>query len=198
MRTRLFLLSVVLTVSACDTVEKLYSAGADKQPATPIHEAAPVPKDDWMEFSSETAGFKTRFPAAPEHKKLSAPTALGDVATEMFSCEIEGGAFLAVSVSTMPAALKESEFDMEAGLDGARNGAINNVQGTLLKEKSIKWLGFDAREFEAKTTRDGGEMRLVARIVLKWPKLYQLMIVYPTAAPVPPIQRFFAEFELTP
>ncbi len=192
----LVFLSLVLL--GCDSGKpKLEPAASAKLTPAELVEPAQVPKDTWMEFSSESSAFKARFPAAPKLEKFSMPSAVGDVASEMFASQL-GDAFLAVNVSTMPAALEESDFDMNASLDGARNGAVNNVQGTLLSEKSIKWLGFDAREFEAKATQEGIEMRLVARIFIKWPHLYQTVVVYPTSAAAPPAQRFFEGFALLP
>lgn len=193
------LLPVLLTFAACDPVEKLIGSDPPPPSAPPVTEAKltdppNVPEDTWLEFTSEEGRFEARLPGAPEKQLQQTPTAAGPMDMVMQSVQA-GSAFFAIAYSDMSAEAIPG-FNLDAGLDGARNGAINNVGGTLVSEQQIQFAGHPARAFTAKASVEGHELTVEARIFFVLPRFYQLMVVYPASETTVPVQRFFDGFSL--
>lgn len=155
---------------------------------------APAPKDSWIEVANAEGRLKVKFPVAPQKSVDKAPTPLGDIAYTTLGAE-KSDAYFAVSYSDYPEAAMEG-FDVNGGLDGARDGAINGMGGVLIKEEQITYQGFPAREFEAKATAEGMEIHVKARIVLGLPRLWQQLVVYPAAKPPQDMDKFFDSLEV--
>jgi len=83
--------------------------------------------------------------------------------------------FFAVAVAAIPNRLEE--VGQEGVLDGARDGAVANTQGTLLSELIIEVEGNPGRE--VKISVDGGKATSIAKIFLVGDHLYQAIVVTP-------------------
>lgn len=153
-----------------------------------------VPADTWMEFASEEGKFRVRFPAAPSKDTAEIPTLVGSVKQTTHSAG-EGDVHFGVAYGEYPPeAMKD--FDLDKGLDGARNGAINNVGGTLLAEQQITFAGQPARAFQGKATVQGIELLLDARVFMLDNRLYQLIVVHPSTSQNLASGKFFDSFSL--
>jgi len=207
------LVAACLTLVACDKEEP--SADAATTAATtaaagggsatagsgeagaeiPIPPPAQPPENAWIEFKTEEGGYTAQFPSAPKKEVATAPTPLGPVQYVTHGAEL-GDAFFGISYSDYPEAAMEG-FDVDAGLDGARDGAINGVGGNLVREEQITMFGQPAREFEAKASLEGIEVHIKARMFLKLPRLYQIMVAYPSTMTGLEVDRFLDGFQLT-
>ncbi|MEZ4451880.1 MAG: hypothetical protein R3B09_20620 [Nannocystaceae bacterium] len=173
-------------------------AAATPSAADPSKDAVDVrpakAPESWMEFSSDEGRCKLRFPAAPRSESMDAPSPAGPIPTTTIAAE-QRGAYYALAYSDYPVELV-AESKLDNILDGARNGAVNNIGGTLLKEEQITFAGQKARAFEASASAEGMEVRLSARIFFVAPRLYVLLVVYPAGQVDAEAQRFFDSFEL--
>ena len=199
------LFAACLALPACDKEEPAAPAAATGAPAataatgadTPEGAApppAPAPTNDWIEFKTVEGGYTAVFPSAPSKEVATAPTELGPVQYVTHGAEL-GEAFFGISYSDYPEAAMV-DFNIDKGLDGARDGAINGVGGSLVREEQITMFGEPAREFEAKAALEGIEVRIKARMFLKLPRLYQIMVAYPSTMTDLEIDRFLDGFQL--
>jgi hypothetical protein len=88
----------------------------------------------------------------------------------------QGNDGYAVGYADVPGVAAEQGFQLEARLDGARDGAIRNVNGKLREEKKLTLEGkYPGREFIA----DVPEKKLVlrARLYIVNGRLYQTLVV---------------------
>lgn len=167
-------------------------SGAAPAPAKP----AAIPAG-WTQLTSEKGGFRAAFPSKPEEEASTQDTEAGQARTLTYSVSGDDG-FLAVSV-TQFAAGTMSQTPADKVLEGARDGAIANVGGTLLSWKPATLSpaprqAATARDYEAKT-KDG--LRVSARLVLAGDRLYQIIHVRPAEAN-DAFQKLAASFTLLP
>ncbi|MFO7563988.1 MAG: hypothetical protein R6X02_15185 [Enhygromyxa sp.] len=174
----------------------------DKAPASATHEDKPIDissakaaPDTWMEFGVDEHGFKTRFPVAPKKEDMPVPTPAGTMPGAMWLAE-HGKEAVGVTVLTVPESML-ADFNVEAALDGGRDGMINNVGGTIVSEKQADFAGQKARAIVAKVPIPEGDFDLEARLLWKSPRLYQLIALVPSGSNSPSVQKFFDSFELT-
>jgi hypothetical protein len=113
-----------------------------------------------------------KFPAKP---KQTDKMELG-IKVKMFLVEERDSAYMVV-VADMPIPVRESERQLQNRLDGARDGAINNVNGKLKSSSPITLNGkYPGREFTASITKPiQGQIR--ARVYLVNKRLYQVMLL---------------------
>jgi hypothetical protein len=124
------------------------------------------------EFTSTEYKFKATFPGSP---KVDEQTALG-VKFKMFSTDSRNGG-VAVGVADMPIPPNEAEAEIQKRLDGARDGAIQNVGGKQRSSDRITLDGkYPGREFSADLTKPANA-QLRARIYLVGTRLYQVLVV---------------------
>lgn len=156
--------------------------------------SAKADPDTWMSFSAVEHGFETRFPVAPKKHDLSASTPAGAIPAVMYLAE-QGNDAVGVTVLTVPESML-GQFNVDGGLDGARDGMINNVGGTIVSEKHMQFLGHDARAIVAKTTAENVTLRLEARLFWVSPRAFQLIAVSVEGSASNPADKFFDSFRL--
>ncbi len=125
-----------------------------------------------QDFTSTQWKFKARFPGKPEEK--SQPGPFGTTMT-MFAVESRNG-MMGVAAVDMPIPENESPAQIQARLDGARDGAIRNLGGTQKSSSEItlngKWPG---REYSASITKPTpGQVR--SKIFLVGKRMYMVMV----------------------
>ncbi len=148
----------------------------------------------WMAFSSKDDRFEARFPVAPKKDTFQAPNPLGGTIPNVMYMAEQGKQALGVNVMTLPEPTL-SQFDVDGGLDGGRDGMINNIGGTIVSEQHIDFAGHPARAIEAKANNAGVAMRIEARLFFVSPRMYQLIAVSEASAPSP-AKQFFESFSL--
>src|SRR3989344_7369334 len=112
------------------------------------------------EFKSEDGGFSVLMPGTPKLETQTANTAAGPLDIKMYGLEKNGIGYSVGYIVYPEEAVAEQT--PEQTLDGARDGAVANVFGTLTLEKIISVGGYPAREITI-AVEDGG---VRARIIL--------------------------------
>ncbi|MDO8646811.1 MAG: hypothetical protein Q7R70_00140 [Candidatus Diapherotrites archaeon] len=122
------------------------------------------------EFKPAGAGFSVLMPGTPQLQTQTMNTAIGPVDIKMYVLEKDNLGYTVGYTSYPEAAVSEKTPDQM--LDGARDGAVANVFGTLTSEEILSINGNPAREFTI--TVKGGGIR--ARIILVKNKLYMVLV----------------------
>jgi hypothetical protein len=147
---------------------------------------------DWKTYTYASDGFSITTPSAPQMTSTSVPTAAGSFDVHSYSIDLDGGSgALVVAVCNYGAVAKDK--DPDTLLQGAKNGSITNLHGTLTSEKQIVLGDSKGLQFEA----DSPDAHLSARIYMVGTILYQLIAVMPLNHPYPNAARFFDSFTLT-
>jgi len=104
--------------------------------------AALPPHSEWTKVTSEDGRISALFPRPPESQNKSLDSEIGKLDFEMTVYESGTSVFITTQL-TYP--IDPSQYDVEAGLDGAAQGAAQNVNGTLLENDDIEAFGFPGK-----------------------------------------------------
>ena len=144
---------------------------------------------EWTPFSSQRAGFRASFPTAPQESVQSIETTLGPIPYTTYMAEIENGSVaFGVAYNDYPEEVLSA--DPEKILDGGRDGARDNLGGTIVSEISLTYRGHPGREFTILSEVQGQQLMYHTR-------LFQMQIVRVGETPVDVAEaiRFFSSFE---
>jgi hypothetical protein len=156
--------------------------------------SAKADPDTWMSFSADEHRFEARFPLAPKKQDMSVPTPLGTIPAMVYMAEQDDDA-VAVTVLTVPESML-SQFNVDGGLDGARDGMINNVGGTIVSETLLPFRGHAAGARGATAAAGNKTMRVEARLFWVSPRMYQLLAVSVEGSATNQADKFFDNFRL--
>jgi hypothetical protein len=145
----------------------------------------------WKSYSYPADGFRAAFPAEPQMSKRDVPTDKGSFELRAYLVE-DGQAALYVGVCDYGSAVSDRTPDQV--LQGAKQGAIDNVKAHLLTEKAITLGAYPGVEFEA----ENDTMHFYARIYLVGSTLYQTLIAAPLGGPYVSATTFLDSFQLIP
>ena len=148
-------------------------------------------------FTSEEGNFSISFPGEPTESSQEVSTALGPIAIIFYTYETRSCAYI-VSYSDYPAEIIE-QTDPDALLSGAQSGAVNNVNGQLIRSKDIYIESYQGKEIVFKIPKSermppGGISK--ARFYLVDNRLYQIMRIQGGSKLSEATDQFFESFEL--
>ena len=149
--------------------------------------AAPAP--NWKTYSYTADGLSASFPFEPQFSKRDVPTDKGSFELRAYLVE-DGEAAIFVGVCDYGSAISDRSPDQV--LDGAQQGAIDNVKAHLVSGKKIIFGVYPGREFEA----ESDAIHFTARIFLVGTTLYQTLTAAPLGKPYAGTQRFLDSFQL--
>ena len=129
---------------------------------------------EWKEFKSPEGGFFITMPGEPERSKQTVKTAAGDMDMYIYMLESRSGAY-GVIYSEFPSLYLQQPNAAERLLDGGHDGAVAQMKGKLLDEKSITIGRHPGRELHIECAQG----TIVMRIFLINTRLYQVMAVLP-------------------
>lgn len=132
-------------------------------------------RSTWEEFSSSEGAFSILMPGTPTEQTKTVNTAVGPIDAYFFLLERKDIAYM-VGYSDYPDTVVQ-KTNPDAILEGARNGAVANVQGKLLNELIISLNGYPGRELKIEPA--GGKGTIKAKIFIVGNRLYQVMVVTP-------------------
>lgn len=134
--------------------------------------AAPADNDKGVEYAPEGAGFKVVFKAKPKEQEQ---THLG-ITIKMATLTEKDGAYI-IGYSDVPLiGANETAEQTQTRLDGARDGALGNVNAKLSKEdKIILAKKHPGREIWADLPDKKGMLKM--RMFIVKDRLYQIMAV---------------------
>ncbi len=128
----------------------------------------------FQEFRSDAGNFSVLMPGKPKTEKQNIETAVGSVTMIMYTAG-SSRAGCAVAFADYPQQLVDSS-DAQKLLEGAKNGAIKNVKGTLVSETRVSFNGLPARDLVIEVP---GKAIINARLIIASPRFYQLMLITP-------------------
>jgi len=150
---------------------------------------------EWLNFESESGRFSVLFPDEPDEQVESVQTAIGVIESQFFMVTQKDMAY-SVNLADYPPEMIAAG-DTQQMLDGARDGAVSNVNGELLEEKELTLSGHPGREFKVKVEDEGIIVR--ARIYLVNERLYVIQALSKERlASSEDIDKFLNSFELKP
>jgi hypothetical protein len=124
-----------------------------------------------QEFASAEGRFKVLMPRTPKQQNQGA----AGMVLKAFLVEDRDGAYMAAFMD-MPIPANEPEAQIEVRLNGGRDGAIQNLNGRLVREGRVKLDGkYLGRDFEADVPNK--KMVLRARFYIVGSRMYQVMVM---------------------
>jgi hypothetical protein len=165
------------------------TSGAEPQSAQSPEQAQPTPSQEWKAYSYPADGFSASFPSEPQMSKRDVPTDKGSFELRAYMGQ-DGQAAIYVGVCDYGSAIADRTPDTV--LDGAQEGAIDNVKGHLTRGKRITFGIYPGRELEA----ENDTMHFYARIYLVGTTLYQTLAAAPLGQPYANATRFLDSFQL--
>ena len=145
------------------TSTSLVSARPTEPPAEPV----------WQQLGTQQGGFFIMMPGTPESDVQDVITPVGSL--ELHTHALDTGEFsYMVAYNDYPQYLVRNA-NVDEMLDGARDGAVDNVNGTLVGERRIRLQGHPGRELWIEATMKGQRGLAQARIYLVDARLYQVI-----------------------
>ena len=144
----------------------LFLTGCDAEKVPPV--------EDWTGYTSQDGTMSVKFPEKPTTQDLSGNTAIGRLNFRMIVYE-NAKKDVAFMISKVNYPVDPSEYDVKGGLNGAMQGAVTQVKGTLVSQKDIKMFGLPGKEMVIKTGK-GPTIRARVFIDGKVPALYQIQV----------------------
>ena len=135
------------------------------------------PGDHWYAYTAADNAYSVNFPGKPDEKSQSSSTKAGQIKYVLVSYSTNAGKRAYLSSSTMYA-VSPRNFNVQKGLDGARDGAAKSTNATVTSETKIDYKGAPGREFYM-TMPNGTKAKERIFIVNKGkgPVLYQVLVV---------------------
>lgn len=165
------------------------SVAPTASPTTAASPSASAAAGEWVVITPDGGGFQVEMPGAAVEQTQTANTAVGAIELHIATFSTATGAYFA-SWSDYPAG---SITDPAASLLGARDGAVKNINGTLVEDAPIQREGLQGRSLTA--TVAGGTYQ--AEIFLQGDRMFQLGIASADGSTDFDADRFFSSFKLT-
>lgn len=129
-------------------------------------------------FSSEEGRFTIAEPAPFQEMQQSVETPVGPVEIYTFTAETDQSAYVVAFSDYPPQMVAQSEPEML--LDSSRDGAVNNLGGTLVSEEKIELAGNPGRSLTISADTGTNESAIInSHIYLVDNRLYQILVVSP-------------------
>lgn len=193
---------VQLFVVACGGGEQTATT-TDAEPAAAETEVTSTSTaaltEDWVDFTTENGAMSIKFPQQPTTEEQVAPSDIGDVefSMTMYADESEKQLFM---VSSLEYPIDPAEYDVEQGLEGAKNGALQNSGATLISDEPTDRFGIPGKKLLMTSTEQGSELTVRAEVYIdpKGPTLHQIMMVVEgDNIDTPAANAFFDSAEIT-
>ncbi len=153
--------------------------------------ALSTPAQVWNSYSYPSDGFRASFPSAPQFQKSNVPTDAGTFELRAYLVEVSTGALF---IGVCDYGGKTEGRDPDVLLQGAKEGALKNVNGRLLSENRVTLGIYHGLVFES----ENDTMHFSARIYMVGDTLYQVLVASPLGSNYADKARFLDSFELIP
>lgn len=168
-----FLLAVIVFVSGCS---KKIDAISPSPTATQAIDPEPAKSitSNWYGYISKDDSYSAKFPARPQELNQSTDSPIGklNVALVFYEDKTSGRAYVTAS-NTYP--VKSSSFDIEKGLNGARDRITQAYNGSVTGERNISYNGYPGREISLRS-QNSAAFKVRIFIDSKGPTLYQAVV----------------------
>lgn len=149
----------------------------------------------WVTYTSAEGRYSVLFPGSPSLSTQQATTSTGEKTTQYMANASDFGVVYSV--------IYFDKNGMSFSFDGARNGMLAAVKGTLLGERPIRLGDYEGRELRLSATGfDGAEYISLARYYEVGGRIYVVQVVSPKASWGASMDekaaKFFDSFQATP
>lgn len=129
-----------------------------------------------VKYSAPDGTYTVIFPGKPTESTQTVQTQLGPIKAVMVIYEAAGGK-RAYAVSSTQYKVDPRNYNVEKGLNGARDGMAKNMHATVTKETKINYKGAPGREFYL--TMKQGKTKVHVFIINggKGPTIYQAFVM---------------------
>lgn len=100
---------------------------------------------DWKIHRNSELEFRADFLGEPKTTIQKVPTAVGELDMHMVSLQGDDNTFMSIIRTNYP---EGSLTDVKTALDGAVNGAVNNVSGKLISDNEDVFNGYPGRKIK--------------------------------------------------
>jgi hypothetical protein len=152
----------------------------------------PAEAQQWIEYQPDGAGYRIAFPGKPTEETREVNTNIGRIRMRTCALGVGNAMFMTISSIYPP---QVSMGDPQKNLDGARNGSVRNVNGTLRTEQALNFGDAPARHLVIDIPKDNQAADTL--VVLDGHKLVQAIYVGPRGTEeTPEVRRFLTSFAL--
>lgn len=155
--------------------------------------------ENWVDFTTENGAISVKFPQEPTTEEQLAPTDAGNIEFLM-TTYVDESSNQFFMVSSLEYPIDPAEYDVELGLEGAKNGALQNSGSTLISDESSDRFGIPGKKLLMKNTEQGGEITIRIEVYIdpKGPTLHQIMMAAEgDAVDTPEANAFFDSVQIT-
>jgi hypothetical protein len=130
---------------------------------------------DWYNYTAKDGSYTAIFPSQPQEENQSINSQVGEIKYLLVSYTDDTNNRFYFTLSTKYP-VNPSEYNVEKGLDGARDGQAKSANMTVTSEKKISFNGIPVREITLQGSK--GEA-VLSRIFIdpEGPTLYQAAVV---------------------
>ena len=132
------------------------------------------PFDGWKSYESKDGSLSVKFPEKPKRIDQQQSTPHGQMKFRIMSYETRNGVLQATS---MKYPVDPSQYDVDAGLRGAVDGAAKNTDSEIAEEKDIKRFGLPGKQILLKMKKHKGFCSAIAFMDPAGPTLYLVQAV---------------------
>lgn len=131
----------------------------------------------WVSYTPSDKSFSIMYPETPKEETKSVTTQIGPIIARAATYSTNSGnrAYVASAVRYN---VDPNHYDVEKALDEARDGAVQNVQGTLISDSKVQLNGISGRQFIMKTsTGYKAKVRLYIAKRSVGPTMFQALVI---------------------
>ncbi len=181
------------TETTATTTDSEPSAAEDTPTSTEVS------TDNWVDFTTENGALSAKFPGEPTTEQQVAPSDIGDIEFSMttYSDDSNKQFFM---VSSLDYPVSPDQYDVEQGLEGAKNGAVQNSGSTLISEEPTDRFGIPGKKLLMKNIEQGGAITIRTELYIdpNGPTLHQIMVAAEGAVvDTPEVEAFFDSAQIT-
>lgn len=146
-------------------------------------------------YTSREGNFTIGMPATPKEDVQKVESRSGTVTIHQFAVEHDNRAYI-VYFADYPTGLVKPGMEQKL-LNAARDGAVSNTHGKLLKERHIKLMGkYPGRELTVLTS--DGKVIVKDRMYLVGDRMYQVLVsAQKDQISAPEVDKYLDSFQLT-
>ncbi|HLO50747.1 MAG TPA: hypothetical protein VK211_20195, partial [Kamptonema sp.] len=130
---------------------------------------------DWYDYTARDRSYRVKFPGQPSEEDLSVNSAIGTLkAVLVLYRDLERQRFYGTMSYKYP--VNPDIYDVEKGLDGARDQAARNSNSTILREIKLSINGIPGREMTMQNTKTGETTLTRTFMNPKGPTIYLALV----------------------
>jgi hypothetical protein len=127
-------------------------------------------------YSAPDGSYTVQFPGKPTETSQTVQTNLGPIKVLLVSCETDHGK-RAYFASSTQYHVDPHRYNVEKGLDGARDGIAKKTNGTISNETKINYKGASGRQMYLTVKQGKAKVRIYVVNAGKGPTLYQTFVM---------------------